>query len=199
QPSDWPGTTSNAERPEAAQDQAPVGESIGTSTSTSTAPPSELLFAPQWAASLVSATGQPQASLGHSPLSYDMEVMTSPESAASYRSWDDGSRFVEGTWLLARHTWRAQLANDSRPPPPSYLMIRERQGWRFAAADSKGQRIPVNQGVCLGCHTQARADLVFGPPTSKARSSVPAAPGERHSAAAAEPKLPVATLTTEPR
>jgi hypothetical protein len=111
----------------------------------------------------VIATDQPKPSLGHEPLAYDVQVLVSPAAAAAYRSWDTGSRFEAGTWLVARHSWREDERANGRQSPPYYVMHRDQQGWVFAVADTNGLEIPSNQGVCLDCHTAARSDSVFGP------------------------------------
>lgn len=118
-------------------------------------------------ARLVAATDQPYPSQGHEPPAYLVQVWVNPEALDSYRHWAVGSSLPVGTWLLAKHHLRRPPPNTD-PAVPIYSLYRDTGGWRYGAITPLGLRIPVQEGVCHDCHTQARADGVFGPPVSAA-------------------------------
>jgi hypothetical protein len=127
----------------------------------------ERLIEPNELASLVAATDQPHECLGHEPPTYLVQVVISREAAEAYRAWGPGSSMPKGTWLVARHSLRKQIAQTGSAPEdqaPIYTMFRGPGGWLFGAATREGWKIPVSEGACQDCHTQARADFVFGPP-----------------------------------
>lgn len=132
-------------------------------------PPSdarEQWIEPETLAALVLASEEAYESQGHAVPNYQVQVFVSPEAVALYRDWSLGSSMPSGIWIVARHSWRgsAVTAPSSNVTPPSYVMHRTPSGWTFGAIDPKGRRIPADQGVCQDCHTQAKADSIFGPP-----------------------------------
>jgi len=141
----------------------------------------EHLFEPGLLDSLVAATDHPQNSLGHEPPNYLVQVFVSPEAAAAYRSWAPGSTMPNGTRLVARHSQRncvERAGAHSAVPAPLYTMYRGSDGWVFALANEKGLKIQATEWACQECHTQARADSVFGPSTPLDPSVPRAAPAK---------------------
>jgi hypothetical protein len=155
-PTQWPGasTGTNVDRNLTQPTVAPAVERVRAVT-------------PEFLSSLVTATDQPYPSQGHEPPNYLVQVLVNPEAVQRYRNWSLEASLPPGTWLVARHSYRAN------PPPtreglPLYTMYLEPKGWVYGAVTAEGWKIPVVAEVCHDCHTQARAQSVFGLPIKHA-------------------------------
>jgi hypothetical protein len=183
-PTYWPGhstddpnSTPKDDGTGAAGDSRLRPEAKGTDT-----PHREQWIDPGKLARLVSATDQPYECQGHEPPNYMIHVSVSPESVQAYRALQPGMSMPEGTWVVARHS--RQLAGGPKTGNtgtrtgttgsgdcPIYFMHRNARGWSYGAASMDGGIIPVVEGVCQDCHSQGRADCLFGPPERSRRAN----------------------------
>jgi hypothetical protein len=155
QPTQWPGGSTGTS-----------ADAAVTQTRSDTAIERPRGIASEVLASLVTATDQPYPSQGHAPPNYLVQVLVNPEAVHQYRNWSTHAALPTGTWLVARHTYRSNPAPNPKPLP-LYTMYRETAGWVYGAIDEEGIRIPVATEVCHDCHTQARAQSVFGLPVAR--------------------------------
>jgi hypothetical protein len=181
-PAEWPGSTRSLPTSETATSGSVAPAAADTEQIPALAghprvplATSERLIEPSVLANLVAATDKPYESQGHEPPSTLVRVLVSPESVQAYRSWGPGSSLPRGSWLVARHSWRDYVEGEGpnrTDPAPLYVMYRDVKGWTYAAANAEGRKIPVVEGVCQDCHTQARSDSVFGPPAKSATAGL---------------------------
>lgn len=166
-PTEWPGSSRSPADSSGAMPRAEPRADDPLRATRLPPPTNERLIEPATLASLVPATSQPKESLGHQPPDYLVQILVSPDALANYRAWGPGSSLPSGTWLVARHSWRRDPdragEHPTTEPAPLYVMARGPKGWLYAAATPEGWRIPVAEDACHDCHTQARADQVFGP------------------------------------
>ena len=144
----WPG----ASTPENGRDQALT---VPTPSANARAP---RVLDPALLASLVTATDKPYLSQGHEPPNTLVQVWVNADFVAAYRAWNEGSKLPPGTWLVARHS------RSGGELSPVFYAHGEESGVRFGVADAEGYALPFAREVCQDCHTQARAESVFGVP-----------------------------------
>jgi hypothetical protein len=147
---EWPGVSAGP--------GAPPSNNVLATPPTDDRP---IVIAPERLATFVTATDQPYLSEGHQPPNYLIQVLVNPEAVQQYRNWSPYSSLPMGTWLVARHRNRLNPPNDA--DPPLYTMYRRSSDWLYGAIDASGRSVPVVAEVCHDCHTQARAQSVFGP------------------------------------
>ena len=103
-------------------------------------------------------------SKGHYGGTSEALVRVSPAALKAYRELTLGAKLEAGTTLVMLHRSRA-----TGKPGPVHVMQRREDGWEFlllgpdGAIEQQGE-LPL----CAGCHADAPADSVFGPPPAPA-------------------------------
>jgi hypothetical protein len=100
------------------------------------------------------AAGPPFTSRGHQP-EQSVEVRVNDAAQASYAGLVTDTVFPNGSVLVEL----------SRGIGHGYAMLKTNGVWSFFELDSKGGMLANGAPtLCAGCHAQAPADHVFGPP-----------------------------------
>lgn len=89
-----------------------------------------------------------------------LDVRVDPANAAAYRAWVRDSRLAPGAIVVA-------LLRDPKTGliAVAYAMQKRTDGtWDFLVLSAAGAIEPIATNGCVGCHTDALADSLFGPP-----------------------------------
>ncbi len=139
---------------------------MGAPAAPTPAPPEPPKQLESWASvaglSPVELSAERPLSLGHGGGRYTYSVQAPADVHERYLSPVRDTRFPAGTALLER-TFDAKSGEAG----PIFVMLRHESGWEFHELDAKGFIQPRDEERCRRCHTEARADSVFGAPSSR--------------------------------
>jgi hypothetical protein len=103
------------------------------------------------------ANSAPFTSRGHQP-EQEVDVHANDAARAVYGALVTDSLFPDGSVL-------AELPRASAGSGLGYAMRKEAGQWSYVQLDSHGGALASGAlSLCAGCHAQAPADCVFGPP-----------------------------------
>jgi hypothetical protein len=103
------------------------------------------------------ANSAPFTSHGHQP-EQEVDVHVNDVARAAYGALVTDSVFPDGSVL-------AELPHASAGSGGGYAMRKEAGQWSYLQLDARGSVLASGAlSLCAGCHAQAPADRVFGPP-----------------------------------
>jgi hypothetical protein len=104
----------------------------------------------------------PLPAQGHFTRHDRIAVRVSPDARDAYLAWVTDSSVPNGSVVAAFHTSAAGETG------PSYVMLKEAFTWQYLVLGAQGVLVEERPRGCDGCHADAVADRLFGPPRPRA-------------------------------